>query len=52
MLQGVLGCAQDMFGMFGYLTEFQEYDIAHEISQIEVSDISEWLKSKIPPLES
>ena len=44
--------AMEKLSSMGYLTEFHEYDIAHEISQIEVSDISEWLKSKIPPLES
>tara|TARA_Y100000590_G_scaffold371959_1_gene434660 strand:- start:1867 stop:2553 length:687 start_codon:yes stop_codon:yes gene_type:complete len=35
----------------GYLTEFHEYDIAHEISHVEISDISEWIQSVIPPLD-
>ena len=35
----------------GYLTEFHEYDIAHEISHMEISDISEWIQSVIPPLD-
>jgi len=40
--------ALDTLKSFGYSPEFQEYDIAHEISHIEISDISHWLKSNMP----
>ncbi len=36
----------------GYSTKFQEYDIAHEISHVEISDISAWLQSTLPPFDS
>ena len=36
----------------GYSTQFREYDIAHEISHIEITDIAQWLKSTISPLDN
>ena len=44
--------AMDKLSSIGYSTQFREYDIAHEISQIEISDISEWLQSKTPPFDN
>jgi len=41
----------DKLSSIGYSAQFRKYDIAHEISQLEISDISEWLESKIPPLD-
>ena len=44
--------AMDKLSSIGYTTQFREYEIAHEISHIEISDISEWLQSKIPPYDN
>lgn len=41
--------AIEKLSSIGHSTQFREYNIAHEISQLEISDISEWLQSKIPP---
>ena len=42
----------DKLSSIGYSTQFREYNIAHEISHIEISDISEWLQSKTPPFDN